>query len=112
VIEGFAASRSAEVLARLTEMESGRKADRPELAKALRMVKATCATLIIVKPDRLCGNAAFLLALRDSEVSFFLSTFERPTTRLWVTWPWSPKPRRWSFRGRRRRCWQSQRYNS
>ena len=32
-IEAFAASRRAEVLARFTEVESGRNADRPELGK-------------------------------------------------------------------------------
>jgi predicted site-specific integrase-resolvase len=47
VIEEFAASRGAEVLARFTEVESGRKADRPELAKALRLAKVTGATLEI-----------------------------------------------------------------
>lgn len=70
VIEDFAASRGAEVLARFTEVESGRKADRPELAKALHLAKVTGATLVIAKLDRLSRNAAFLLALRDSGVRF------------------------------------------
>jgi DNA invertase Pin-like site-specific DNA recombinase len=70
VIEDFAASRGAEVLARFTEVESGRKADRPELAKALHLAKVTGSTLVIAKLDRLSRNAAFLLALRDSGVRF------------------------------------------
>jgi DNA invertase Pin-like site-specific DNA recombinase len=70
VIEDFAASRGAEVLVRFTEVESGRKADRPELAKALHLAKVTGATLVIAKLDRLSRNAAFLLALRDSGVRF------------------------------------------
>lgn len=70
VIEDFAASRCAEVLARFTEVESGRKADRPELGKALHLAKVTGATLVIAKLDRLSRNAAFLLALRDSGVRF------------------------------------------
>lgn len=70
VIEDFAISRGAEVLARFTEVESGRKADRPELAKALHLAKVTGATLVIAKLDRLTRNAAFLLALRDSGVRF------------------------------------------
>ncbi|MCB2021722.1 MAG: recombinase family protein [Burkholderiaceae bacterium] len=70
VIEDFAASRGAEVLARFTEVESGRKADRPELAKALHLAKVTGATLVIAKLDRLSRNAALLLALRDSGVRF------------------------------------------
>ena len=69
-IEAFAASRGAEVLARFTEVESGKRADRPELLKALHLAKVTGATLVIAKLDRLSRNAAFLLALRDSGVRF------------------------------------------
>jgi DNA invertase Pin-like site-specific DNA recombinase len=70
LIEDFAASQGAEVLARFTEVESGRKADRPELLKALHLAKVTGATLVIAKLDRLSRNGAFLLALRDNGVRF------------------------------------------
>ena len=69
-IEDFAVSRGADVLAKFTEVESGRKANRPELGKALHLAKVTGATLVIAKLDRLSRNAAFLLALRDSGVRF------------------------------------------
>jgi DNA invertase Pin-like site-specific DNA recombinase len=69
-IAAFALSRGAEVLARFTEVESGRNPNRPELGKALHLAKVTGATLVIAKLDRLSRNAAFLLTLRDSGVRF------------------------------------------
>ena len=58
VIDDLVASRGAKVIARFTEVESGRKSDRPELAKALNLAKVTGATLLIAKLDRLSRNAA------------------------------------------------------
>lgn len=69
-IDAFATSRSAEVLARFTEVESGRRNDRPELDKALTLAKLTGATLVIARLDRLSRNAAFLLTLQASGVRF------------------------------------------
>lgn len=69
-IDGFAVSRSAQVLARFTEVESGGRNDRPELDKALQLAKLTGATLVIAKLDRLSRNAAFLLTLQASGVRF------------------------------------------
>jgi DNA invertase Pin-like site-specific DNA recombinase len=69
-IEAFAEQRGATIIARFTEVESGRNPDRPELAKALHLAKVTGATLVIAKLDRLSRNAAFLLTLRDSGVRF------------------------------------------
>jgi DNA invertase Pin-like site-specific DNA recombinase len=69
-IDTFAAERSAQVLDRFTEVESGRRNDRPELDKALNLARLTGATLVIAKLDRLSRNAAFLLTLQASGVRF------------------------------------------
>src|SRR5690606_35546137 len=69
-IDDFAASRGAILTGRFTEIESGRRNDRPKLAEALHLAKLTGATLVIAKLDRLSRNAVFLLTLRDSGVRF------------------------------------------
>ena len=69
-IEDFARSRGADLIGRFTEVESGKRAERPELRKALDLARLTGATLVIAKLDRLSRNAAFLLTLRDSGVKF------------------------------------------
>lgn len=69
-IGDFAESRGAEVICRFTEVESGSKAERPELGRAIELARLTGATLVIAKLDRLSRNAAFLLTLRDSGVRF------------------------------------------
>src|SRR6056297_1554018 len=69
-IDAFAAAKEARVLGRFTEVESGRKNDRPELEKALDLARLTGATLVIAKLDRLSRNAVFLLTLQASGVRF------------------------------------------
>jgi DNA invertase Pin-like site-specific DNA recombinase len=69
-IDAFAATRDAAVIDRFTEVESGRRNDRPELDKALNLARLTGATLVIAKLDRLSRTAAFLLTLQASGVRF------------------------------------------
>lgn len=58
------------VLASFTEIESGRKNDRAELAKALNLCRLTGSTLVIAKLDRLARDAHFLFGLQQAAVEF------------------------------------------
>ena len=57
-----------ELVGQFIEVESGKKNDRPELAKALALAKAQGATLVIAKLDRLGRNVAFIANLLESGV--------------------------------------------
>lgn len=69
-IAAFCASRDCQPVAEYVEVESGKRDDRPELAKALHQAKVTGATLIIAKLDRLSRNMAFLAKLQDAGTKF------------------------------------------
>ena len=58
------------IAAEFVEVESGKKADRAELTKALAMAKEVGAVLLIAKLDRLARNVAFTSALMASGVQF------------------------------------------
>jgi DNA invertase Pin-like site-specific DNA recombinase len=53
-----------------TEVETGKKADRPELTKALALCRRRKAKLVIAKLDRLSRNLAFIATLMDAGVEF------------------------------------------
>jgi DNA invertase Pin-like site-specific DNA recombinase len=59
----------------VTEVESGKRADRPELARALMLCRLHGATLIIAKLDRLARNVAFVSNLMESSVEFVAVDF-------------------------------------
>ena len=68
-VAGYLVGRG-DPLAEYTEIESGRKNDRPQLAAALALCRQKRARLIIAKLDRLARNVAFIANLMDSGVEF------------------------------------------
>jgi DNA invertase Pin-like site-specific DNA recombinase len=70
LVAAHVSKTGCEVVASYTEVESGRKKNRPELKAALAHAKRVKATLVVAKLDRLTRNVAFLSNLMDSGVDF------------------------------------------
>lgn len=69
-VEGFAKQHGNPIVGRYTEVESGKLADRPELARALAHARRSKATLVVAKLDRLSRNVEFLARVMNSAVDF------------------------------------------
>src|SRR4051795_4052900 len=67
-VAGFVGAR--ELVAEFTEVESGKRNDRPQLAAALELCRRQRAMLVIAKLDRLARNVAFIANLMESGVEF------------------------------------------
>ena len=65
------ASVGGQLIGDHTEIETGKRNDRPELTKALAVCrKRRGAKLVIAKLDRLSRNVAFIATMMDSNVEF------------------------------------------
>jgi DNA invertase Pin-like site-specific DNA recombinase len=60
----------AKPISEFTEVESGRRTDRPRLAEALAACRLHKAALVIAKLDRLARNVAFVSSLMEAGVEF------------------------------------------
>jgi DNA invertase Pin-like site-specific DNA recombinase len=77
---GMAAQRKAvedylnggrwKLVGEFTEVESGKRSDRPELEKALTACRKNKAKLVIAKLDRLSRNVLFISGLMERKVDF------------------------------------------
>jgi DNA invertase Pin-like site-specific DNA recombinase len=62
--------KGAKLISEYTEIESGRRTDRPRLTEALTACRVHKATLVIAKLDRLARNVAFVSNLMEAGVEF------------------------------------------
>jgi DNA invertase Pin-like site-specific DNA recombinase len=74
-----------EIIAEFTEVESGRRSDRPQLQKALAKARVHKCPIVVAKVDRLTRSVSFLSQLLDAgvDVRFAdLPQIEGPTGRF------------------------------
>jgi DNA invertase Pin-like site-specific DNA recombinase len=69
-VQAFLHSCGGILIGEYTEIETGKRNNRPQLQMALAAVKKAKGRLIIAKLDRLARNAAFVLNLLESSVDF------------------------------------------
>lgn len=69
-VDAYAKAAGATIEANYTEVESGKRADRPKLAAAIAHARRGKAKLVIAKLDRLARNVAFLSSIMEAGVEF------------------------------------------
>jgi DNA invertase Pin-like site-specific DNA recombinase len=69
-IAGYIRRVNGSLCAEFTEVESGKRKDRPQLSAALAQCRLHGATLIVAKLDRLARNVAFVSNLMESGCEF------------------------------------------
>ncbi len=73
-------SSGGEVVKEFTEIESGKKSDRPVLLEAIQLCKEHGYTLLVAKLDRLSRNLFFITTLQQSKVNFVAADNPHATT--------------------------------
>jgi len=69
-VEDYLNGGDWQLIEAFTEVETGKRNDRPELRKALDRCKKEKAVLVIAKLDRLARNVAFIANLMEAKVEF------------------------------------------
>ncbi len=69
-VEVYLRGCAGQLVGEYTDVESGKRDDRPELHRAIGHAKRTRATLVIAKLDRLSRKVSFVSSLMDSGIRF------------------------------------------
>src|SRR5438094_6175733 len=75
MIATYIASVGGRMVGGFVEIETGKRADRPQLRKALALARQKKATLIVAKLDRLARNVHFVTSLQEARVKFLAADF-------------------------------------
>jgi DNA invertase Pin-like site-specific DNA recombinase len=67
-VERYLNGGNWKIIAEFTEVESGKRSDRPQLTKALAAARARRVPLVVAKVDRLTRSVSFLSQLLDAGV--------------------------------------------
>lgn len=78
-VEDYLNGGSWKLLGEFVEVESGKRSNRPELAKALAACRKQKSTLVIARLDRLGRNVHFISGLMQSGVPFLVC--DRPNAK-------------------------------
>lgn len=69
-VADFARNGGGEIMAEFVEIETGKRADRPQLSEAIALCRKGGYTLLVAKLDRLARNLHFITTLQHSGVDF------------------------------------------
>jgi DNA invertase Pin-like site-specific DNA recombinase len=69
-VADFVRHGGGEIAAEFVEVESGKRADRPQLGEAIARCKRDGLTLLVAKLDRLARNVHFISTLQHAKVDF------------------------------------------
>jgi DNA invertase Pin-like site-specific DNA recombinase len=93
-VEAYLNGGEWQIVGEFTEVESGKRSDRPELDKALATARLHRCPLVVSKVDRLTRSVAFLSRLLEAGVDVRFADLPKIEGR-WVTFccsKWSPSP--------------------
>lgn len=71
VVQAYCKAQGAQIVSEYEEKESGKRDDRPALAKAIADARKWKAVLVVAKLDRLSRDTHFITGLLKSDVEFF-----------------------------------------
>ena len=82
-VEGYLNGGDWQIVGEFTEVETGKRADRPAQAKALAMCRLHGPRLVIAKLDRLSRNAHFLLGLNPDAINRLVKIIGKRAGDFW-----------------------------